>query len=103
MRSKPTAPDPEVPAKATRRRFSAVEKVRILDEYERGSAIERAALCRREKIYSPRSTVVNSGLERISEVAERMKRFGPAIGFRVTPGVGDARKAYGSEQHDRSK
>jgi transposase len=52
MRSKPTAPDPEVPAKATRRRFSAVEKVRILDEYERGSAIERAALCRREKIYS---------------------------------------------------
>jgi transposase len=52
MRSKPTGPDPEVPAKATRRRFSAAEKARILDDYERGSALERAAICRREKIYS---------------------------------------------------
>jgi transposase-like protein len=52
MRSKPTNPDPEVPAKATRRRFSAADKARILDEYERASAIERAALCRRERIYS---------------------------------------------------
>ncbi len=46
------APDPEVAAKATRRRFSAAEKARILDEYEQASAIERAALCRRERIYS---------------------------------------------------
>jgi transposase len=52
MRSKPSTPDPEVPAKATRRRFSAADKARILDEYERASAIERAALCRRERIYS---------------------------------------------------
>jgi transposase len=52
MQSKPKAPDPEVSAKATRRRFSAVDKARILDEYERASAIERAALCRRERIYS---------------------------------------------------
>ena|SRR5271156_4852938 len=52
MRSKPTNPDPEVPAKATRRRFSAADKARILDEYERASVIERAALCRRERIYS---------------------------------------------------
>jgi transposase len=44
--------DPEVPAKATRRRFSAAEKARILDEYDRASAIERAALCRRERIYT---------------------------------------------------
>ncbi len=46
------APDPEVPAKATRRRFSAAEKARILDEYDRASAIERAAICRRERIYT---------------------------------------------------
>ena len=46
------SPDPEVPAKAARRRFSAAEKARILDEYDRASAIERAAICRRERIYS---------------------------------------------------
>lgn len=45
-------PDPEVPAKATRRRFSAAEKARILDEYEHASATERAQICRRERIYS---------------------------------------------------
>ena len=52
MQRNSTTPDPEVPAKATRRRFSAVEKARILDEYEHASSIERAAICRREKIYS---------------------------------------------------
>jgi len=52
MQTKSSNPDPEVPAKATRRRFSAAEKARILDEYERSSGIERAALCRRERIYS---------------------------------------------------
>jgi transposase-like protein len=52
MQSQPRTPDPEVPAKATRRRFSAAEKARILDEYEDASSIERAALCRREHIYS---------------------------------------------------
>ena len=45
-------PDPEVPAKASRRRFSAADKARILDEYQRASSIEKAALCRREHIYS---------------------------------------------------
>jgi transposase-like protein len=52
MESKPMNPDPEVPAKARRRRFTAAEKARILDEYERASAVERAAICRREHIYS---------------------------------------------------
>jgi transposase len=45
-------PDPEVPAKAERRRFTAAQKARILAEYERASTIERAAMCRRERIYS---------------------------------------------------
>jgi transposase-like protein len=52
MQSQSRTPDPEVPAKATRRRFSAAEKARILDEYEDLSSIERSALCRREHIYS---------------------------------------------------
>ena len=45
-------PDPEVPAKATRRRFTAGEKSRILEAYDAASPIERAAICRRERIYS---------------------------------------------------
>lgn len=52
MSSTPSSPDPEVAAKATRRRFSAIEKARILDSYEQASAIERAQICRRERIYS---------------------------------------------------
>jgi transposase-like protein len=46
------SPEVEVAAKATRRRFSAAEKARILDAYESASEIERAALLRRERIYS---------------------------------------------------
>ena len=56
MQSQPRIPDPEVLAKATRRRFSAADKARILEEYEKASAIERAALCRREHIYSSHIT-----------------------------------------------
>jgi len=52
MPRKPKLPDPEVLAKATRRRFSAADKARILEEYEGGSPIQRSALCRRERIYS---------------------------------------------------
>jgi len=52
MTSSSPPPDPEVPAKVIRRRFTAEEKARILDSYEAASDIERAALCRRERIYS---------------------------------------------------
>lgn len=52
MESTPTTPNPEVPAKATRRRFNAAEKARILDAYEGASNIEKAAICRRERVYS---------------------------------------------------
>ena len=46
-------PDPEVPAKATRRRFSAAYKLRIVAEYD--AATEpgaKGALLRREGLYS---------------------------------------------------
>ena len=52
MATTSSSPDPEVPAKAVRRRFTAAEKARILDAYEAASAIERAAICRRERIHS---------------------------------------------------
>jgi transposase-like protein len=52
MNSNSATPDSEVVAKATRRRFTAAEKARILDAYEGASDIERAALLRRERIYS---------------------------------------------------
>jgi transposase-like protein len=44
--------DSEVEPRVTRRRFTADEKARILQAYEEGSALERAAICRRERIYS---------------------------------------------------
>ena len=52
MEPNPMIPDPEVPAKATRRRFSAADKARILDAYDAASDIEKAAICRRERVYS---------------------------------------------------
>lgn len=45
-------PDPEVPPKATRRRFPAEYKARILAEYERLPDGEKGALLRREGLYS---------------------------------------------------
>lgn len=46
-------PDPEVPAKARRRRFSAAYKKRILEEADRCSAPgEIGSLLRREGLYS---------------------------------------------------
>ena len=40
MASSPPLPDSEIPAKATRRRFTAAKKARILDAYEAASPIE---------------------------------------------------------------
>jgi transposase len=45
-------PDPEVPAKARTRRWSAAEKARILAEYESLGKAGKGALLRREGIYS---------------------------------------------------
>ena len=48
-----SSPDPEVPAKAQRRKFSADDKKRILDEVERASGHGGiGAVLRREGIYS---------------------------------------------------
>ena len=52
MSSLDQVPDPEVPAKARTRRWSAAEKTRILAEYENLGKADKGALMRREGIYS---------------------------------------------------
>ena len=48
-----SSPDPEVPAKAQRRKFSAVEKKRILEETDKATGHGGiGAILRREGIYS---------------------------------------------------
>lgn len=72
MLPNPNVSDPEVPAKVTRRRFAAADKARILDEYESASSIERAAICRREHIYS--SHIANWRKQRAAGVPLEAKR-----------------------------
>ena len=48
----PTRPDPEVPERATRRRFTAEYKLRIVQEAEACKDGEIGALLRREGLYS---------------------------------------------------
>lgn len=45
-------PDPEVPAKARSRRYSASYKVKILAEYEELDKADKGALLRRECLYT---------------------------------------------------
>ena len=72
-------PDPEVPPKATRRRFPAEYKARILAEYERLPDGEKGALLRREGLYSSlisewRKQAATGALEGL---AKRRGRPGP--------------------------
>jgi transposase-like protein len=52
MDDDPSHPDPEVPQRAQRRRFSAEYKARIVAEYDKATPVERGALLRREGLYS---------------------------------------------------
>ncbi len=49
---RPAEPDPEVPAKAKHRFYSASYKIRVLNEYEGLSRADKGALLRREGLYS---------------------------------------------------
>ena len=49
---RPSEPDPEVPAKAKHRSYSASYKIRVLNEYEGLSRADKGALLRREGLYS---------------------------------------------------
>ena len=52
MSSEEQVPDPEVPAKARSRTYSAAYKARILDEYESLDKAGKGALLRREGLYT---------------------------------------------------
>ena len=52
MKTMEKVPDPEVPAKARTRRYSAAYKARILDEYESLDKAGKGSLLRREGLYS---------------------------------------------------
>lgn len=52
MSSNEQVPDPEVPAKARTRRYSASYKARILAEYEELDKAGKGALLRREGLYT---------------------------------------------------
>jgi hypothetical protein len=45
-------PDPEVPERARRRRFTAKYKLEVLAEYDAAADGEKGALLRREGLYS---------------------------------------------------
>ena len=49
-------PDPEVPAKPRRRRFSAEYKLRVLEELDRADPGGQGAILRREGLYSSHVT-----------------------------------------------
>ena len=68
-----SSPDPEVPAKAQRRKFSAEDKKRILDEIERAAGHGGiGAVLRREGIYS--STLHSWRKERDAAVRQAFSR-----------------------------
>jgi transposase-like protein len=52
MSSSERVPDPEVPARARSRSYSAAYKARILDEYESLDKAGKGALLRREGLYT---------------------------------------------------
>ena len=66
------APDPEVAAKAKRRRFSAAYKQRILDRYDKLDRGQKGALLRREGLYSSLITEWHRQLE--AAIAESLER-----------------------------
>lgn len=71
-------PDPEVPAKAQRRKFTAEYKLRIVREAERCKAPgEIGALLRREGLYSSLLTAWRREVEQGARSALRSKKRGP--------------------------
>jgi transposase-like protein len=71
-------PDPEVPAKAQRRKFTAEYKLRIVREAERCKEPgEIGALLRREGLYSSLLTAWRREVEQGTRAALRSKKRGP--------------------------
>ena len=76
--SRPPAPDPEVPAKATRRRFTAEYKLRILrkaDACKGGGDV--GALLRREGLYSSQLAAWRRQRDEIAKAGLKARKRGP--------------------------
>jgi transposase-like protein len=72
MSSNEQVPDPEVPAKARSRTYSAAYKARILAEYESLDKVGKGALLRREGLYT--SLISAWRLQRDQGVKEALAR-----------------------------
>jgi transposase-like protein len=73
-------PNPEVPAKAQRRKFTAEYKLRIVREAERCKQPgEVGALLRREGLYSSLLTAWRREMEQGARAALRSKKRGPKV------------------------
>ena len=70
-------PDPAVDAKATRRRFSAEYKLRILREVERAKEGEVGAILRREGLYSSHLGTWRRERDRVAKAGLAARRRGP--------------------------
>ena len=87
----PTPPDPEVPEKAKRRRFSAEYKLAVLREADRCTQPGQiGALLRRERLYS--SHLVDWRRQRDAGALQALRRDairvpGSGVGARATAGV----------------
>jgi len=72
MSSNERVPDPEVPAKARSRSYSAAYKARVLDEYESLDKAGKGALLRREGLYT--SLISAWRIQRDQGVKEALSR-----------------------------
>lgn len=69
--------DPQVRSRPKRRTFTAADKVRILTEYEKcSSPLERAALLRREGVYSSHIGNWRAALKRGASLSQKPGRRG---------------------------
>ena len=72
-------PDPEVPERPVRRRFSAEYKLRILQEADRCTSGELGTLLRREGLYSSHLTTWRKQRETSALAALTAKKRGPKV------------------------
>jgi transposase len=76
-------PDPEIPAKARRRQFSARYKAEVLAAYDQLPRSERGSFLRREGLYS--SSITEWRHQRDRGALEALAN--PRAGLRPTPGT----------------
>jgi transposase len=95
-------PDPEVPERARRRRFTAKYKTEILAAYDAAAHGEKGALLRREGLYSsqPRGVAASPRRRRAGRApgASRPQAARPAAGEDRRPGGGETAAGAGAGQ-----